>query len=121
MILEILIFGLILSADSFSAAIAMGHRPFTKKDALKFAFTSGSAETFTTLIGSIAGAQIVRKFGDYDHWIAFFLLLGVALHMAYEGIIEMRGERNGVTDRHIDVNRTDVCLKRLRAGHSKTK
>jgi manganese efflux pump family protein len=92
LILEIFFIGLILSADSFSAAIAMGHRPFTKNDALKFAFSSGGAEAFTTLIGSMAGTQIIKKFGDYDHWIAFFLLLGVALHMAFEGINQMRGE-----------------------------
>ena len=43
MYFEIIIIGLILSADSFSAAVAMGTRPFSKKDALKFAFCSGSA------------------------------------------------------------------------------
>lgn len=75
LILEIFFIGLILSADSFSAAIAMGHRPFTKNDALKFAFSSGGAEAFTTLIGSMAGTQIIKKFGDYDHWIAFFYFL----------------------------------------------
>ena len=39
---EILIIGLILSADSFSAAVAMGLRHFSEKDAFKFAAASGS-------------------------------------------------------------------------------
>ena len=87
--LEVLMYGLILSADSFSAAVAMGHRPFTEKDAFKFAASSGGAEALVTLVGALAGAQIVSRFGEIDHWIAFFLLGGVALHMAYEGIRDL--------------------------------
>lgn len=102
MILEVLTIGLILSADSFSAAVAMGHRPFTIKDALKFAFSSGGAEALTTLIGALAGIQITKHLADYDHWIAFSLLMGVALHMAWEGISEMRskGEKPEKIDFH---------------------
>lgn len=90
---EILIVGLILSADSFSAAMAMGHRPFTKKDALKFAFSSGGAEALVALLGSVAGSYIIKKFSAIDHWIAFALLAGVALHMLYEGVSELRNKK----------------------------
>lgn len=86
---EVMIVGLILSADSFSAAIAMGMRPFSEKDALKFAASSGGAEALVTLIGAMAGKHIISQFGEYDHWIAFTLLAAVALHMAYEGITDM--------------------------------
>lgn len=88
-ILEVIVVGLILSADSFSAAIAMGLRPFSRKDALKFAFSSGSAEALVALIGSLAGAEIVRRFAAIDHWIAFGLLGAVALRMAYEGVRDL--------------------------------
>jgi putative Mn2+ efflux pump MntP len=87
--LEILFVGLILSADSFSAAIAMGLRPFNRKDALKFAASSGGAEAVVAFIGAMSGKHIISKFGAIDHWIAFFLLGGVALHMAYEGIRDL--------------------------------
>ncbi len=102
MILEVLTIGLILSADSFSAAVAMGHRPFTIRDALKFAFSSGGAELLITLIGAMAGSQINKQFGEYDQWIAFILLMGVALHMAWEGISEIRakGEKPEKIDFH---------------------
>ena len=86
---EIIIVGLILSADSFSAAVAMGLRPFSKKDAFKFAFSSGGAEALVTLIGAMAGLHLISKIESFDHWIAFILLMGVALHMAYEGFCDL--------------------------------
>lgn len=88
-ILEVTVVGLILSADSFSAAVAMGHRPFSEKDALKFAASSGSAEALVTLVGALAGSQVIRRFEAIDHWIAFGLLAAVAAHMAFEGISDL--------------------------------
>ena len=88
-ILEIIIVGLVLSADSFSAAVAMGHRPFSKKDAYRFAIASGGAEAIMALIGAVAGTYVISKFSAIDHWIAFILLGGVALHMGYEGIQDL--------------------------------
>ncbi len=86
---ETIVVGLILSADSFSAAMAMGHRPFQRSDAFKFALSSGSAEALVAFIGAIAGAKIISQFAAIDHWIAFILLGGVALHMAYEGVRDL--------------------------------
>ena len=88
LIYEIIIVGLVLSADSFSAAVAMGHRPFTKKDAYRFAIASGGAEGLMTLLGVLAGS-LISKFAGIDHWIGFILLSGVALHMGYEGIVDL--------------------------------
>ena len=86
---EIILIGLILSADSFSAAVAMGIRTFSKKDAIKFALTSGGAESFVALVGAMAGLHLISKIEAFDHWIAFALLMGVALHMAYEGFCDL--------------------------------
>lgn len=88
-LLEVTIVGLILSADSFSAAVAMGHRPFSEKDAFRFALSSGGAEALVTLIGAMAGSQVISRFEAIDHWIAFGLLAAVAAHMAYEGITDL--------------------------------
>lgn len=87
--LEIITVGLILSADSFSAAVAMGLKPYTKKDALKFALSSGGAEAVVALCGALAGTYIISRFAAIDHWIAFILLSAVALHMAWEGIVHL--------------------------------
>lgn len=88
-VFEIVSVGLILSADSFSAAVAMGLKPYTKKDALKFALSSGGAEALVALCGALAGTYIISRFAAIDHWIAFTLLAAVALHMGYEGIVHL--------------------------------
>ena len=87
---EVLIVGLVLCADSFSAALAMGARPHKFSDTLKFAFSSGGAEALVSFLGAIAGAKLIARFDAIDHWISFILLLIVAIHMAYEGIMELR-------------------------------
>jgi len=83
---EVLFLGAVLSADSFSAALAMGHRPFTKNDALKFGLASGGAEALATLLGFWAGSRLINFIAAVDHWVAFGLLGAVALHMAFEGV-----------------------------------
>ena len=93
---EIIIVGLILSADSFSAAVAMGLRPFNKKDAIKFAFCSGGAEALVTLVGAMAGLHLVSKIESFDNWIAFGLLMAVAINMAYEGIYDLTSKEDKV-------------------------
>jgi len=93
-ILEVLIVGLILCVDSFSAALAMGARPHSRLDTLKFAFSSGGAEAIVSFLGAIAGARVVAEFDSVDHWISFFLLAAVALHMAYEGLMELKNKKD---------------------------
>ena len=93
LITEIFIVGLVLSVDSFSVAVAMGLRPFQKKDALRFAFSSGGAEALFALLGAMAGVHLITQFKAFDHWIAFFLLAAVSLHMAYEGLKNFKGPR----------------------------
>ncbi|MDD4976969.1 MAG: manganese efflux pump [Bacteriovorax sp.] len=88
-IYEIIVIGFVLSADSFSAAVAMGHRPFTEKDAYRFAIASGGAEALMALIGALAGSLVISKFSAIDHWIGFILLGGVAIHMGHEGIVDL--------------------------------
>ncbi len=88
--LEVLSLGLILSADSFSAAIAMGNRRFTGKDLMKFALASSGAEAISTLIGYLAGAKLNSVIAHYDHWIAFGLLALVSLHMFFEAFQQFR-------------------------------
>ncbi|STX51033.1 Domain of uncharacterised function DUF [Legionella busanensis] len=89
-LLEPLIWGMVLSADSFSAAVALGFRPHKFSDSLKFAISSGSAEVVAVIIGAMAGKKILAQFSSVSHWIAFLLLFGVAAHMFYEGIKELK-------------------------------
>lgn len=90
--LEAFIIGLVLCADSFSAALAMGARPHKTRDSLRFAFSSGGAEAFVAFLGAIAGAKFIAQFDFIDHWISFGLLLIVAIHMIHEGIEELKNK-----------------------------
>lgn len=87
---EIMLIGLILGADSFSAALAMGSKSFSRKEALRFAFLSGFGEAIAASFGIFAGSEIITKFSKIDHWIAFSLLTAVALHIAFEAFVEMK-------------------------------
>lgn len=90
MFVEVFALGLVLSADSFSAAVAMGARPFKRSDAIKFALCSGGAELLATAAGYWAGHNVISLISSVDHWIAFGLLALVAIHMAMEGIEALR-------------------------------
>lgn len=90
--IEIISFALVLSADSFSAAIAMGIRKHNWKDSLKFALTSGGIEGLVAFIGAIGGAGVLAQFDFIDHWISFFILLAVAIHMMLEAYGELKSK-----------------------------
>lgn len=92
MFLEVTALGLVLSADSFSAAIAMGGRPFKRSDAIKFALCSGGAELLATAAGYWAGHNVISLISSVDHWIAFGLLALVAFHMGLEGFEGLRNQ-----------------------------
>ncbi|MCO5112541.1 MAG: manganese efflux pump MntP family protein [Bdellovibrionaceae bacterium] len=92
--IEVVTFSLVLSTDSFSAALAMGTRPHKLSDTLKFAFASSGAEVLVLLLGALAGASIVTQFDFIDHWLSFALLAVVAVHMAFEAIKELRQDNS---------------------------
>ena len=47
------------------------------------------AEALFALIGAMVGTHLISKLKSIDHWIAFTLLAGVALHMAYEDLSDL--------------------------------
>ncbi len=83
-LLEATIVGFVLSLDSFSAALALGFRPHSLVDLLKFALISGGSEALVAFIGVHIGEQIISTYDLIDHWISFTLFTLVALHMIYE-------------------------------------
>lgn len=81
---EIILFAVVLSIDSFSAAFAMGFRRFSAERAFSFAFSSAFAEGFATAIGFFLGHFAKDLIVNYDHWVAFVLLVAVGSHMCWE-------------------------------------
>lgn len=90
MLLELLVFTLVLSIDSFSAALALGFRRFSRRRALFFALSSGLSEGFAIFLGFLLGRIAENFIVNYDHWVAFFLLCAVGGHMCYQSYQEMR-------------------------------
>ncbi len=90
MILELLLFTAVLSVDSFSAAIALGFRHFSWRRALFFALSSGFSEGLATAIGFLLGRIARKLIMDYDHWVAFALLVAVGGHMCWSAYLEHR-------------------------------
>ncbi|UZQ54472.1 manganese efflux pump MntP family protein [Trichothermofontia sichuanensis B231] len=88
--MELLIFTLVLSIDSFSAALALGFRRFSHRRALFFALSSGFSEGFAIFLGFLLGRIAENFIVNYDHWVAFFLLCAVGGHMCYQSYQEMR-------------------------------
>jgi manganese efflux pump family protein len=81
---EVLLFSIVLSIDSFSAAFAMGFRNFSAKRAFSFAFSSAFAEGAATAIGFLLGNVAKDLIVSYDHWVAFGLLVAIGSHMCWE-------------------------------------
>lgn len=86
--LEILIIAIGLSMDSLTVSLAAS-ATCKKKNLfvfLRFAFTLGFIQAGFTIAGWAAGVELGKYFADFDHWIAFGLLLIIGGKMLYEGI-----------------------------------
>ncbi len=77
-----------MSTDAFAAAIGKGsslHKP-RLVEALRTGLIFGVIEAITPMIGWAIGHAATRWVENWDHWIAFTLLLALGLHMIYNGV-----------------------------------
>lgn len=86
--IALLLLALSMSADAFSVAIAKGATLKTPRfaQALRIGLIFGAIETITPVIGWFIGHSAADYVEAWDHWIAFALLVGLGLHMIYEGL-----------------------------------
>lgn len=72
--------------DAFVVSIVSGstYRKLHVKHALRMALSFGAFQAFMPLIGSMAGLSFKGYITDYEHWIAFILLVAVGGKMIYE-------------------------------------
>ncbi len=89
----VVILSLSMSADAFAAAVGRGaaHRP-SLPQALRAGLVFGAVEAVTPVIGWSLGLVAAGFIQQVDHWIAFFLLAAVGLHMIWHGV-----QANGAT------------------------
>lgn len=78
---------------AFAAAIAKGASNFlTWKKILATALVFGIVETITPFIGWSIGSMAKQLISEWDHWIAFGLLVVLGLRMIKEGLSDDEGD-----------------------------
>ena len=96
----ILAFG--MSMDAFAAAIGKGaslHRPGLK-EALRTGLIFGTIEALTPLIGWGIGLVASKYVLEWDHWVAFVLLLILGGRMIMEGVRKAECSPEEAPQRH---------------------
>lgn len=90
MLTAALVLALALAADAFAVALAQGAAARTNLHvkALLIGFAFGAAQAVMPLIGWALGAAFSAWFADYDHWIAFAVLMFLGLRMLREGLAQ---------------------------------
>lgn len=88
-LLEVLFIAFALSVDAFVCSVIYGKGKFSTAQKINYALiVSGAFGIFQfmmPLIGYYAGEKVQRYIVDYDHWLAFLLLLIVSVNMIKEG------------------------------------
>ncbi|WP_060484611.1 manganese efflux pump MntP [Pseudomonas sp. NBRC 111123] len=77
-----------MSTDAFAAAIGKGsslHKP-RLAEALRTGLIFGVIEALTPVIGWLLGQAASQYVEQWDHWIAFALLLLLGAHMVHAGL-----------------------------------
>ena len=84
--ISIFLIALALSMDAFSVAMAIGAAgsKLNSYAVLRLATAFGIFQFVMPILGWLLGKTVVSYISDYDHWIAFGLLLIVGLRMIKE-------------------------------------
>ncbi len=99
---SIILIAFAMSTDAFAAAVAKGaalHRP-PFREALRTGLIFGSIETLMPLLGWGLGMVATRYLAQWDHWIAFTLLLCLGGHMIWAGFGEPEDGEEAPKTRH---------------------
>lgn len=84
-ILSTIVMGIVLSGDSFAAAMCQGSLVTNKtiREVISIGCIFGLVEASAVLCGWSLGYRMAHIVRDYDHWITFILLLGLGCQMIY--------------------------------------
>lgn len=96
-ILEIFLIGLGVSADAFAVSMCKGveMKKFILKYALLIALFFGGFQMLMPIIGWAAGTLFEKYITEFDHWIAFGLLLFLGGKMIYDVIFDKDDNKDG--------------------------
>ncbi len=105
--LSIILIATGLSADCFAVALSGGisiKNHFWQRR-LCVAFSFGFFQAVMPVIGWLAGRTVVEFIEDYDHWVAFILLVIVGGKMIWESFRPERGQ-----DKEVDIAKGILLL-----------
>jgi len=82
----IIIIALGLAMDAFAVSIVSGttYKKLEIRHAFRIAVFFGGFQAVMPLIGALAALSVKGYIANYDHWIAFGLLIAVGVKMIYE-------------------------------------
>jgi putative Mn2+ efflux pump MntP len=87
-ITALIFLALAMSTDAFAAALGKGaamRKPHFFQ-ALRIGLLFGCIEAITPVIGWLLGSFASKWIAEWDHWVAFVLLLGLGGHMIWVGM-----------------------------------
>lgn len=74
-IFELMVLSLALSADAFTVGAAVGLQHSSPRQVFRLSFHFGLFQSLLSLAGIVAGAFFAGYIENWDHWIAFALLV----------------------------------------------
>ncbi len=85
-LISILLIGIALSMDAFAVGLSCGitKKKFNFYYPLKISFSFGFFQFGMVFIGYLIGRELLSFIKDYDHWVAFFILIFVGAKMIFE-------------------------------------
>jgi len=85
---EIILIAIGLAMDSFAVSITAGLilKEFSPKHFIRIAFYMGFFQALMPVIGWMIGTSFKHYIISFDHWVAFFLLLGLGGKMIYDDL-----------------------------------
>ncbi|MFC1913321.1 manganese efflux pump MntP family protein [Chloroflexota bacterium] len=103
---SILFIALGLSADCFAVALSgsISMRSVSLLQKLRTSLTFGFFQALMPILGWLAGRTVVNIIADYDHWIAFIVLVLIGIRMIWESTREKKDHNK------IDITRGFILL-----------
>jgi len=90
----ILLIAIALAMDSFSVSVTSGLSLKSPRirDALKVGMFFGFFQAFMPIIGWLGALTLIEFISNFDHWVAFFLLLLIGCKMIRESFTGKNGK-----------------------------
>lgn len=105
---EIFLVGVGLSMDAFAVSIVKGLAMprIDRRQLFAIAAAFGGFQALMPMLGWLLGSRFAERIADYDHWIAFVLLVGIGGKMVWDAVGENK-EGEGLDGGVIESRKTE--------------